>query len=84
LLALALVLGLGSGCSRPSGGTEGSAAAQDAGSARPTPPTPASGPAPEAASARPGSLSVPTPEDAEEDAAHRITDQNLESELDRL
>lgn len=27
---------------------------------------------------------VLTPEDAEEDAAHRITEQNLESELDRL
>ncbi len=31
-----------------------------------------------------GTGSVLTPEDAEEDAAHRITEQNLESELDRL
>lgn len=27
---------------------------------------------------------VPTPEDVEDDAAQRITEQNLESELDRL
>jgi hypothetical protein len=27
---------------------------------------------------------IPTPEDAEDDAAQRITEQNLESELDRL
>ena len=27
---------------------------------------------------------LPTPEDMEEDSAHRITEQNLESELDRL
>ncbi len=27
---------------------------------------------------------VPTPEDVEDDAARRITEQNLESELDRL
>lgn len=38
-------------------------------------------PAPPSASS---GISIPTPEDAEEDAAHRITDQNLESELDRL
>lgn len=31
-----------------------------------------------------GTPALPTPEDEEEDSAHRITEQNLESELDRL
>jgi hypothetical protein len=45
--------------------------------------TPATSPAsPPAASVNLGT--VPTPEDVEEDAAQRITEQNLESELDRL
>jgi hypothetical protein len=29
-------------------------------------------------------VAIPTPEDLEEDSAHRITEKNLESELDRL
>jgi hypothetical protein len=29
-------------------------------------------------------VAVPTPEDVEDAAEHRITEQNLESELDRL
>jgi len=40
--------------------------------------------APAASAASPSAAPVPTPEDAEDDAQHRITDQNLESELDRL
>jgi hypothetical protein len=39
---------------------------------------------PEAPSAAPGGGPVLTPEDAEDAAEHRITEQNLESELDRL
>ena len=39
---------------------------------------------PRASAGGAGTRSLPTPEDAEEDAAHRITEQNLESELDRL
>lgn len=46
----------------------------------PAPPLPAVSEAPSAISPAP----VLTPEDAEEDAAHRITERNLESELDRL
>jgi hypothetical protein len=43
--------------------------------------------APAAISAVPaptGTIALPTPEDDEEDSAHRITEKNLESELDRL
>lgn len=32
----------------------------------------------------PATAELPTPEDEEEDSAHRITEKNLESELDRL
>jgi hypothetical protein len=47
----------------------------------PTPSAPLpGGSTPTSPSARP----VLTPEDAEDDAEHRITEQNLESELDRL
>lgn len=52
----------------------------DSGKAVPTLPPPAVSEAPSAENAAP----VLTPEDAEEDAAHRITERNLESELDRL
>ena len=82
LLAAWLCLVAG-GCSRPSSG-DGSGAVAGA-SNRPLPPAPASTPAPApAVSASPSALPMPTPEDAEDDAEHRITDQNLESELDRL
>ncbi len=82
--ALPSVLCLVWGCSRPSSGDG------------PSPPPSASAPAAPLASPLPGSAAtaaaptspskdlVLTPEDAEVDAAHRITDQNLESELDRL
>jgi hypothetical protein len=78
---LMVALGLASGCSRSSGGGDG--AAQGQASARTTA-SPTASAAPEVPSAGLGGAPVPTPEDAEEDAAHRITDQNLESELDRL
>jgi hypothetical protein len=39
---------------------------------------------PEAPSAAPAVTPVLTPEDVEDAAEHRITEQNLESELDRL
>ncbi len=77
------VLCVAGGCSRPSS-SEGSAATGATSSPLllPPPPAPASVVVPQtsAASANP----VLTPEDAEDSAAHRITDQNLESELDRL
>ena len=78
LLAAGLLVACG--CSRPSSG-ESSGAAEGS-SSRPL--APASAPAPAAVSASPSALAVPTPEDAEDAAEHRITDQNLESELDRL
>ena len=80
LLALA---GLATACSRSSGdGTTTSGS----GSSTPLAPPPVL-PAPSLASApsvAPGPDSVLTAEDAEEAAEHRITEQNLESELDRL
>jgi hypothetical protein len=83
-LGIASVLALASlavACSRSSGdSTTGS------GSSAPLAPPPAL-PAPSLASApavAPGPDSVLTAEDAEEAAEHRITEQNLESELDRL
>lgn len=86
LIASGLVaFGLAAGCSRRSDGGEGATAATAGASSTllPTPRTASA--APGVVSASPGAvLPVPTPEDAEEDAAHRITDQNLESELDRL
>src|SRR5206468_3070845 len=74
-----VALCLTGGCSRTSGGGDGTAQGQA--SARQTA-SPSPSAVPEAPSA--GLGAVPTPEDTEEDAAHRITDQNLESELDRL
>lgn len=80
VVAVALT-SLAAGCSRSSGdGTTGSATSV------PLAPPPAL-PAPSLASApalAPGPDSVLTAEDAEEAAEHRITEQNLESELDRL
>jgi hypothetical protein len=70
------------GCSRPN--------TEDAPSAMvPTPSAPAavltpSAVLPEAPSAVPSLAPVLTPEDAEDAAEHQITEQNLESELDRL
>jgi hypothetical protein len=67
-------------CSRSS--SDGTSAT----SALTAPPAPPAVPSltPEAPSASPTAGPVLTPEDAEEDAGHRITEQNLESELDRL
>jgi hypothetical protein len=69
------------GCSRSSGDSSADAgpSAQRPPSALP-PLLPGSAEAPSPL----GTGSVLTPEDAEEDAAHRITEENLESELDRL
>jgi len=67
------------GCSRheaapgPSGGAAHGAPTLEAPHASVPAPSSASDPRP-----------VPVPEDAEDDAAQRITEQNLESELDRL
>jgi hypothetical protein len=74
-------LALAAGCSRAPTGADGRAATEGTASTPPASPISASAAAP-AVSPRP--IPVPTPEDAEEDAAHRITEQNLESELDRL
>lgn len=75
-LELALLLCVA--CSRtPSDST---AEASSATTAVPASPLPTVSEAPSAISPAP----VLTPEDAEEDAAHRITERNLESELDRL
>ncbi len=79
-LALASVV---AACSRSSG--DGATGAVSGASA-PLPPTPAL-PVPSLGSAptvTPGPDSVLTAEDAEDAAEHRITEQNLESELDRL
>ncbi|MDF3067857.1 MAG: hypothetical protein K0R38_3458 [Polyangiaceae bacterium] len=65
-------------CARPSTEAQNDSPLPSA-SAAPAPPLPSS-PEPSTALSPP----VLTPEDAEEDAAHRITEQNLESELDRL
>jgi hypothetical protein len=72
LLALALL-----GCSRHEAAPEAAGA----------PPSAPASLAPVIASPAPSldpSASPVTPEDAEDDAARRITEQNLESELDRL
>lgn len=80
-LAPALLLAaspwLVAGCSKPSGDTAGPSATAL------TPPSPSQ--ATELApSTGPNARPVLTPEDAEDAAEHRITEQNLESELDRL
>ena len=76
--ALVALLSLPSaGCSRPSGEApraDGSAVVQAA------PPLTASAAERPAATVNP----VLTPEDVEPETEHRITEQNLESELDRL
>ena len=76
LLGLAV---LGLGCSRPSG--EASPASSSAPLTASTA-TPALSPA--ASVPSPSDSAVLTPEDVEDAAEHRITEQNLESELDRL
>ncbi|RYZ07925.1 MAG: hypothetical protein EOO73_09495 [Myxococcales bacterium] len=78
-LAFCVLLGL-CACSRPSTEAQNDTTALP--SAGPAPATPLTV-APESSSPQ-APPSVLTPEDAEEDAAHRITEQNLESELDRL
>jgi len=78
-LASALVLtSLAAGCSKPSADASPSASPVAA-----TPPPPAASLA-SAPSVDPSLDSLLTPEDAEDAAEHRITEQNLESELDRL
>ena len=67
------------GCSRPKDDQSAQAAA----------PPPPSAPGLSAAISAlptpvPSAAALPTPEDEEEDSAHRITEKNLESELDRL
>jgi hypothetical protein len=49
-----------------------------------TAPTAAPTLSPDASAVSPRDPPVPTPEDVEDAAEHRITEQNLESELDRL
>jgi hypothetical protein len=69
------------GCSRP----KDDAALPSA--APPLPNSPRAPTPPAAISAIPaplGTVALPTPEDDEEDSAHRITEKNLESELYRL
>ena len=80
LLALA---SLGPACSRsPGDGTASSGSGMPA-PLSPPPALPAASLA-STPSVAPGPDSVLTAEDAEEAAEHRITEQNLESELDRL
>jgi hypothetical protein len=79
--AALLLATLALGCSRPK---------DDAALRSATPPQPnvqspsAPAPANSAVPAPTGTVALPTPEDEEEDSAHRITEKNLESELDRL
>ena len=78
VLGAALLL-LGRGCSR----------SQDEHAPAPSAPPPLPSPGASTAVSAPPSLvaagtPLPTPEDAEEDSGRRITEQNLESELDRL
>jgi hypothetical protein len=83
VIGLLVLASLVTACSRSSGD---SATGSGSGSSAPLAPPPAL-PAPSLASAPavgPGPDSVLTAEDAEEAAEHRITEQNLESELDRL
>lgn len=75
--ALALA-SLGAACSKPS-----TDATPSASPVAVTPPPPAASLA-SAPSVEPSPDSLLTPEDAEDAAEHRITEQNLESELDRL
>jgi len=79
-LAVAVMALAGSGCSRPSGDGAAPSAALT-GPAAPLSALPSLALVPSAA---PSGGPLLTPEDAEEDAEHRITEQNLESELDRL
>ena len=67
------------GCSRPSGDASPSSS-----SAPLTAPTATSALSPTASVPSLNDSSVLTPEDVEDAAEHRITEQNLESELDRL
>jgi hypothetical protein len=80
---LVVVAFLLAACSR-SPGTEASpdAAPQRSQASLPSAPSSPALPAPTPNASSEGP--VLTPEDAEEDAAHRITERNLESELDRL
>jgi hypothetical protein len=83
VIGLLVLASLVAACSRSSGD---SATGSGSGSSAPLAPPPAL-PASSLASApavAPGPDSVLTAEDAEEAAEHRITEQNLESELDRL
>ena len=73
--------GLNLGCSRSS--ADGTAGASSSPPLAPTPVLTAPS-LPSTPSVAAGPDSVLTAEDAEEAAEHRITEQNLESELDRL
>lgn len=81
--ALPGLLLLLAGCSRPSSETNATSQDAPALSAQGSSPFPIPSLRPESPGA-PAAPPVLTPEDAEEDAAQRITEQNLESELDRL
>lgn len=80
----ATLLAAVAGCSKPSGGPGGLSSAPASAASLAPPPAQASSAPSEAASATPSQGLVLTPEDAEDAAEHRITEQNLESELDRL
>jgi hypothetical protein len=77
LVGLVLVCTLG--CSRPETGPE--TGASPSGTSVPLTP---SAPSTAATAVGASPSAIPTPEDVEDDAARRITEQNLESELDRL
>jgi hypothetical protein len=81
-LTLLMMTGLLGGCSRPS--SQGVPSASVPALSSPAPVLTPSAMLPEAPSAVAGMTPVLTPEDAEDAAEHRITEQNLESELDRL
>lgn len=75
--------GLALACSRPSGDATAGSGSSAPLSPPPVLAAPSLGSAPSVA-LPPAPDSVLTAEDAEEAAEHRITEQNLESELDRL
>ena len=85
-VALASLLLVAVGCSKAQDGGAGASGAPASAKAAVTTAPPRAEPASAATASAPsaGPSPVLTPEDAEDDAAHRITEQNLESELDRL
>jgi hypothetical protein len=78
-VGVGFLFGLALACSRPKEDAPQAASATPASPSTGAPTLPSAPTAP----AAPGA-GLPTPEDVEDDSAHRITEQNLESELDRL